>query len=70
MLPQSSKDPTFAINTPPSDNIGRGSFGGMHPGICHFLFGDGSVHAVDLSISPNTIYALCDVDDGASVTFP
>ncbi len=70
MLPQSPKDPSFnegGTYTTPGE---RGCFGGMHPGICHFLFGDGSVHAADLSLAPNIIYALADVDDGAIVPFP
>ncbi|HTK74560.1 MAG TPA: DUF1559 domain-containing protein [Gemmataceae bacterium] len=47
----------------PSDNL----FGGLHPGVCQFVFGDGSVHAVRLTIDPVTLGRLANICDGQPV---
>ena len=44
----------------PSD-IGFGSY---HPGVCQFLFADGSVHMLNLTIPPRFLAFLADVSDG------
>jgi len=42
----------------------RTQFGSYHPGVCQFAFGDGSVRAIPVSISPSTLDALARRDDG------
>ena len=55
-------------------SITRGSFGSNHPGVCHFLIGDGSVRVFPRSV-PNSASApilmmLGTVNDGATVSLP
>jgi hypothetical protein len=42
-------------------------FGSYHPGICQFVFCDGSVHALPLSIDPKTLGLLARRDDGEPI---
>lgn len=42
-------------------------FGSWHPGICHFVFGDGSVHAVNLDIDTCMFGRLCNKADGKTL---
>ncbi len=58
-----------------NDNGPNGSdpyvwFGTPHPGICNFLFGDGSVHAVSSTTSSDLLAKLVHVSDGDAVTLP
>ena len=46
------------------------SFGSSHPGICHFLVGDGSVRSISVTADPNLLAHLGIVDDGRSVAMP
>jgi prepilin-type processing-associated H-X9-DG protein len=39
-------------------------FGSYHPGICQFVFCDGSVHSLQNSISPATLGLLASRNDG------
>jgi hypothetical protein len=39
-------------------------FGSYHPGICQFVFCDGSVHSLQNSISPATLGLLAARNDG------
>jgi prepilin-type N-terminal cleavage/methylation domain-containing protein len=39
-------------------------FGSWHPGVCQFVFGDGSVHALSNSTNPVTLTWLARPDDG------
>jgi prepilin-type processing-associated H-X9-DG protein len=43
-------------------------FGGRHPGVCQFVFCDGSVHAIRTSIDIETLTRLADRADGLPVT--
>lgn len=45
-------------------------FGGPHPGICQFVFCDGSVRGIAVSIDPTNLRRLALRDDGLVVTFP
>ena len=46
-------------------------FGSWHPGICQFLFGDGSVRPLAITTHPeNVLYRLADVRDGLPVALP
>ena len=46
-------------------------FGSAHPGVCHFLLGDGSVHAVSVTTSTdNILIPLADTRDGKAVSLP
>jgi prepilin-type N-terminal cleavage/methylation domain-containing protein/prepilin-type processing-associated H-X9-DG protein len=40
------------------------AIGSWHPGVCNFLFADGSVHAISVNTSPTIIQYLGTVDDG------
>jgi hypothetical protein len=46
---------------------GRWLFGGPHPGVVLFVFGDGSVNSLKLSTSPDTLERLASRDDGETV---
>jgi len=43
------------------------NFGSWHPGICHFVFGDGSVHPVNIDIDVYMFGQLCNMADGHTV---
>jgi hypothetical protein len=43
------------------------SFGGPHPGVCMFVFGDGSVHAIQTNIDIETLNRLSRRDDGLPI---
>jgi hypothetical protein len=46
-------------------------FGSWHPGVCNFVLGDGSVHAINVTVPPSTIlYPLARCDDGEFVSVP
>jgi len=42
-------------------------FGSYHPGVCPFLFADGSVHLLSTTLDPNILGLLASVDDGQPV---
>ena len=55
---------------PPQDQstaLNNSSFGGPHPGVCMFVFGDGRVQPVKLSASLQTLTALIIRNDGAPI---
>jgi prepilin-type N-terminal cleavage/methylation domain-containing protein len=64
-------------NTAHPNGLGRGpqdnrsgryhTLGSWHPGICQFLFGDGSVHAINNNIDLTTLTNLGDRRDGETV---
>jgi prepilin-type N-terminal cleavage/methylation domain-containing protein len=63
----------FGISLP--NNTGNMSydnamFGSWHPGICHFLFGDGTVHPLPVTLPEISLSRLGTVDDGEQVTLP
>ncbi|MDO5554099.1 MAG: DUF1559 domain-containing protein [Planctomycetia bacterium] len=45
-------------------------FGSYHPGICHFLMGDGGVRSVSVTVPPSILAAMSLVDDKKTVTLP
>lgn len=45
-------------------------FGGYHPGVCQFVFCDGTVRAIDVSIDGTLLGYLAQRDDGNAVTLP
>lgn len=47
----------------PTDRF-RTQFGSYHPGVCQFAFGDGSVRAIPVNITPSILDALAQRDDG------
>jgi prepilin-type processing-associated H-X9-DG protein len=49
------------------DDIANNQFGSYHPGVCQFVFGDGSVHAIPNSIDTTTLGYLCNISDGQPV---
>ncbi|MDR1959493.1 MAG: DUF1559 domain-containing protein [Planctomycetaceae bacterium] len=50
---------------------GSGAFGSWHPGVCHFVLGDGSVRAISVTTPAETILSpLAKVDDGRAVSLP
>ena len=59
----------FPMAQQPSDRL-WGSFGSWHPGVCNFLFCDGSVKAVSTEISPSVLRRFTDRHDGEVVSGP
>ena len=53
-----------------SSNQGAYGFGSWHPGVCHFLIGDGSVRPVQVTTPSSILIALSVVNDGAVVSLP
>jgi hypothetical protein len=48
-------------------------WGGIHPGVCNFLVGDGSVHAISNTVptgNGSLLYYLGHVNDGNAVSIP
>jgi hypothetical protein len=45
-------------------------FGSWHPGISHFLFGDGAVRPLPMTIPEVSLSRLGTVDDGEQVIMP
>ena len=45
-------------------------FGGIHPGICMFAIGDGSVRSIPITISWEALYWLSNVNDGNAESIP
>lgn len=45
----------------------RTQFGSYHPGVCQFAFGDGSVRAIAVNISPSILDALAQRADGTPI---
>ncbi len=45
-------------------------FGSYHPGVCNFVFADGSVHAVQVNIDGPTLQRLAMRNDGQVITNP
>jgi prepilin-type processing-associated H-X9-DG protein len=45
------------------------AFGSSHPGTCNFVFGDGAVRGLSVTIQPATLAALGMVSDGLSVSY-
>jgi prepilin-type N-terminal cleavage/methylation domain-containing protein len=43
------------------------SFGSWHPGFCQFLYGDGSVHSVNVDVDEYMLGHLCNIADGQTV---
>jgi prepilin-type N-terminal cleavage/methylation domain-containing protein len=46
----------------------QGQFGSYHPGICHFVMGDGSVAAIPVTINLTVLGNLARRDDGEAVS--
>ncbi|GHT38205.1 hypothetical protein FACS189427_12150 [Planctomycetales bacterium] len=59
-----SYDPSTGENSGPDHFV----FGGIHPGVCNFLIGDGSVRGVSATINWEMLYWLSRVEDGNSVS--
>jgi prepilin-type processing-associated H-X9-DG protein len=46
------------------------ALGSWHPGVCNFLFADGSVQAINVNISSAMLLAIGGANDGVPVTLP
>ena len=51
-------------------NATSGQFGSWHPGICQFVFGDGSVRALPVTTDLATLDRIANRDDGEPVSLP
>jgi prepilin-type N-terminal cleavage/methylation domain-containing protein len=58
------------INAGENDNLDAIAFGSVHPGICHFLVGDGSVRGISPTTHPRILHYLGDALDGNAVSLP
>jgi prepilin-type N-terminal cleavage/methylation domain-containing protein/prepilin-type processing-associated H-X9-DG protein len=45
-------------------------FGSAHPGVCQFVFCDGSVHAISVDIDPLNLSRLANRNDGQVIDYP
>jgi prepilin-type N-terminal cleavage/methylation domain-containing protein/prepilin-type processing-associated H-X9-DG protein len=54
--------PDFPIATDKRADVW--AFGSAHPGLCQFLFGDGSVRPIKSSLNPMTLFLLAHREDG------
>jgi prepilin-type processing-associated H-X9-DG protein len=48
-------------------DVPRNNFGSYHPGVCQFVFCDGSVRALNVSIDPNVLGLMASRNDGQAV---
>jgi prepilin-type N-terminal cleavage/methylation domain-containing protein len=60
-----SAGPGYPLATKPTD--ATASFGGYHPGVCQFLYGDGAVRPVGVSTDPAVLALLANIADGQPV---
>jgi prepilin-type N-terminal cleavage/methylation domain-containing protein len=51
-------------------NASGSQFGSWHPGVCQFVFGDGSVKALPVNTNVTTLDRIANRDDGEPVTLP
>ncbi|WP_254507596.1 DUF1559 domain-containing protein [Anatilimnocola floriformis] len=51
-------------------NASSGQFGSWHPSVCQFVFGDGSVKALQVSTDLTTLDRIANRHDGEPVTLP
>jgi len=59
------------LETDASNPLYSYGFGSLHPGVSHFLLGDGSVHSFSVTTSTDDILIpLADVQDGKVVSLP
>lgn len=65
MCSSRSAGPNYPIAQKPTDAVI--GFGSYHPGICQFLFGDGSVHPISTSTDPNILALLANKSDGQPI---
>lgn len=54
--------PGMSLAATPRDEGWR--FGSYHPGLCQFVFGDGSVRILSVGINPVTLALLASINDG------
>jgi prepilin-type N-terminal cleavage/methylation domain-containing protein/prepilin-type processing-associated H-X9-DG protein len=67
-LAPSEKDASLVTNTPPGAYDSNIIFGGPHPGVCMFVFCDGSVKGVKNSVDLQTLTRLAVRNDGLPIT--
>jgi hypothetical protein len=67
-LIQNERDQTLATTTPPGAYDCNTGFGGPHPGICMFVFCDGSVKGVKKTVDLTTLTRLAVRNDGLPIT--
>lgn len=61
--PTANNNPSLFASAPPA-------LGSWHPGVCNFLFLDGSVHALSVSTPPAVLRHLGIVNDGQVIDLP
>jgi prepilin-type N-terminal cleavage/methylation domain-containing protein len=59
--------PDYLIPDDISSEDLRFTFGSAHPNICHFVFCDGSVHAITYGVDPMVQAYLCNRHDGKAI---
>jgi prepilin-type N-terminal cleavage/methylation domain-containing protein/prepilin-type processing-associated H-X9-DG protein len=60
-----SASPSYPLAQTRTDTNPR--FGSYHSGLCHFLFGDGSVRALSSNIQPQILALLANIADGQTI---
>jgi prepilin-type processing-associated H-X9-DG protein len=67
-LAQSERDETMTSTTPPGAYDCNTGFGGPHPGVCMFVFCDGSVKGVKKTVDLTTLTRLAVRNDGLPIS--
>ena len=69
-----ARNPAEVVPNMTNDTTAEGlHWGGIHPGVCNFLLGDGSVRSISITMptgNNSLFYYLGRVDDGNSVSIP
>jgi hypothetical protein len=58
--------PGFGFARSPDEAVNR-NFGGLHPGVCQFVYADGSVHAIPVEISEAVLGQLANRQEGLAL---
>jgi prepilin-type N-terminal cleavage/methylation domain-containing protein len=61
---------TLNLDGGATPNYNHFVFGGIHPGVCNFLIGDGSVRGVSATTNWELLYWLSRVEDGNTASLP
>ncbi len=64
--PDQANPQGYPLAADPGDTVFQ-NFGSYHPGICQFLFGDGSVHSLSVEVNLNVLGLLANRKDGQVV---
>jgi len=59
--------PGYSLARTPTESAGNGKFGSYHPGVCQFVWGDGHVKSLEVSISSDILARLAVRNDAIPI---